>query len=192
MAVQEELLQQSSEIKLNKYMIRRDEIKGNYSEELITNICFRVSETGDFLAFVKEFMYDNDEIVVRNALCALSKATDIEIAQLNPIMDELIDMALTNKNSSIRRALFGIIQRLDMKRDSLRTDFLDHCLCRMAAMDEVPSVQSLCMKLSYKMCKFYPELLAELKRTLETMEISYYTPAVKNVRNKILNNKYKD
>lgn len=48
------------------------------------------------------------------------------------------------------------------------------------------------MTLAYKMCKFYPELMDELKRTLEAMEISYHTPAVKNVRNKILNNKYKE
>ena len=76
-----------------------------------------------------------------------------------------------------------------MNKENVRTDFLDHCLGKMADPDEVPSVQALCMKLAYKMCKFYPELLAELKRTLEAMDISYYTPAVKSVRNKILNNK---
>lgn len=171
--------------------INRNDIKGNYSEELITNICFMVAETDNFLAFVKEYMYDDDPIVVRNALSALSKATDEEISQLNPIQDELIDMAIQCKTPSIRRALLGIILRLDVKKDDIRTDFLDHCLYGMADMDEVPSVQALCMKLSYKMCKFYPELLAELKRSLEAMEISYYTPAVKNVRNKILNNKLK-
>lgn len=172
--------------------ISRNDIKGNYSEELITNICFMVAETGDFLGFVKEYMYDDDPIVVRNALSAISKATDEELSQLNPIRDELIDMAIQCNNSSIRRALLGIILRLDMKEDDVRTDFLDHCLCKMTDLEEVPSVQALCMKLAYKMCKFYPELLTELKRTLEAMEMSYYTPAIKNVRSKILNNKYKE
>ena len=65
--------------------INRNDIKGNYSEELITSICFKVAETGDFLAFVKEYMYDDDAIVVRNSLSALSKATDEELSQLNPI-----------------------------------------------------------------------------------------------------------
>lgn len=171
--------------------ISRSDIKGNYSEELITKICSMVAETGDFLAFVKDYMYDDDPMVVRNALSALSKATDEELSQLNPIEDALIEMAISCRNSSIRRALLGIILRLDMKKDDLRTDFLDHCLSKMADMDEVPSVQSLCMKLAYKMCKFYPELQEELHRTLEAMEITYYTPAVKSVRSKILNNKYK-
>lgn len=172
--------------------LNRNDIKGHYSEELVTNICCMVAETGDFLAFVKKYMYDDDPIVVRNALSALTKAMDEELAQLNPIKDELIDMAIRCNNSSIRRALFGIIHRLEMKKEHIRTDFLDHCLQKMEDMDEVPSVQALCMKLAYKMCKFYPELLTELRRTLEAMEISYYTPAVKSVRNKILNNKYKE
>lgn len=172
--------------------INRNDIKGNYSEKFITDICFKVAETGDFLTFVKEYMYDDDPIIVRNALCALSKATDKEISQLNSIRDELIDIAISGNNSSIRRALFGIILRLDMNEENVRADFLDHCLEKIVDPDEVPSVQVLCIKLAYKMCKFYPELMDELKRTLEAMEISYYTPAVKNVRNKILNNKYKE
>lgn len=169
--------------------ISRKDIEGNYSEELVTNLCFMVAETGDFLGFVKEYMYDDDPIIVRNALSALTKAMDTELAQLNPIRDELIDMAIGCNNSSISRALFGIILRLEMRKKNVRTDFLDHCLMRMTSLDEVPSVQALCMKLAYKMCKFYPELMEELKRTLEAMEISYYTPAVKSVRKKILNNK---
>ncbi len=171
--------------------INRNDIKGHYSEELIISIYSMVAETADFLSFVKAYLHDNDEIIVRNALSALSKATDEEISQLSPITDELIDKAIKCNNSSIRRVLLGIILRLDMVEDDLRTDFLDHCLCKMADPNEVASVQALCMKLAYKMCKFYPELLTELKRTLEAMELSYYTPAVKSVRNKILNNKLK-
>lgn len=166
--------------------ISRNDIKGNYSEALVTKLAFMVAKTGDFLGFVKEYMYDEDPIVVRNALSALSKATDEEVSQLAPIRNELIDMAIRCNNSSIRRALFGVILRLDMKEEDVRTDFLDHCLAKMVDPDEVPSVQSLCMKLAYKMCGFYPELMEELKRTLESMEISYYTPAVKSVRSKIL------
>jgi hypothetical protein len=51
------------------------------------------------------------------------------------------------------------------------------------------------------MCKFfaersggaerYPELMDELKRTLEAMEIDYYKPAVKCVRSRILSGKLK-
>jgi len=48
------------------------------------------------------------------------------------------------------------------------------------------------MKLAFRMCQFYPELMGELKRTLESMEIDYYKPAVKGIRARILSGKLKD
>ena len=45
--------------------------------------------------------------------------------------------------------------------------------------------------LLFRVGGFYPELMDEFRRTLEAMEISYYKPAVKSVRNKILAGKMK-
>ncbi len=42
------------------------------------------------------------------------------------------------------------------------------------------------LKLAYRMCQPYPELMDELKRILEAMEIDYYKPAVKGLRTKML------
>ena len=53
------------------------------------------------------------------------------------------------------------------------------------------TAQTLCMKLAFRMCTFYPELMDELKRTFEAMEIDYYKPAVKGLRKKILSGKYR-
>ena len=55
--------------------------------------------------------------------------------------------------------------------------------------EQLKGIQSLSLKLAYKMCQFYPELMDELKRTLEAMEMEYYSPALKSVRNRILANK---
>ena len=71
------------------------------------------------------------------------------------------------------------------------SDFLGFCFEHMMDVEEFPGIQSVCIKLAFRMCKFYPELMDELKRTLEAMEIDYYKPAVKGVRNKILSGKLK-
>ena len=47
------------------------------------------------------------------------------------------------------------------------------------------------MKLAFRMCCFYPELMGEFLRTLKAMEIDYYKPAVKGLRAKILKEEYK-
>ena len=148
-----------------------------------------VRRSGDFVGFARQFMHSDDERVARNAFWTLTKATDKELSQLQPILNELMDLALTTTSSSVRRLSLNIIERLEMKEDDLRTDFLDFCLEHMADADELPGIQSISMKLAYRMCKFYPELLAEFKATLESMEPEFFKPAVNCVRNRILNGK---
>lgn len=173
-------------------MITRERLKGAYSEGEALAIYNEVKERGNFLGFIKEFLHDEDYQVARNALWGLTKATDTELSVLQPILHELIDNALTHQNSSVRRLTLNIILRLKMEEDDLRTDFLDFCLEHMQNPEEFSGIQSLCLKLAFRMCKFYPELMDELKRTLEAMEIGYYKPALTSLRKRILSGKYKD
>ena len=156
---------------------------GEYEALTIYN---KVKKDNDFIGFTKRYMHDEDYRVARNALWAMTKATNSELSQLQPIYNELIDLAMTTDNSSVCRLSLNIIERLKMEEDDLRTDFLDFCLEKMTAIDGLPGIQSLAMKLAYRMCKFYPELMDELIVTLKAMEMDFYPPAVKSVRNRIL------
>lgn len=170
--------------------LTREQLKGSNSEGEALSVYNKVKETGEWLSFLNAFLHDEDYQVTRNALWSLTKATDEELASLHPMLHELIDKALNEENSSVRRLSMNIIVRLEMKEDDLRTDFLDFCLDHMQNPDEYPGIQSLCLKLAYKMCQFYPELMGELKRILESMDMAYYSPALRSVRNRILANKY--
>lgn len=169
--------------------ITNEQLKGAYSEGEALAIYEEVKQNHDLLGFAKTFMHDDDYQVARNALWALTKATDEELSQLQPILHELIDLALSADNSSVRRLSLNVILRLRMGEEDLRTDFLDFCLEHMVDVNEYPGIQSLCMKLAHRMCMFYPELMEELVRTVEGMEIEYYKPAVKSVRNRLLKGK---
>ena len=147
--------------------------------------------TGDFLGFARRFVFDVDYRVARSALWGLTKATNEELSELQVTLNELIDQAMQTENSSVRRLTLNIIERLTLEEDDLRTDFLDFCFEHMVSIEEFPGIQTLCMKLAYRMCSFYPELTDELKRTLEAMEIAYYKPAVKSLRKRILSGKFK-
>lgn len=167
----------------------RDFLKGTYSEGEAQEIYRRIKADGDFAAFCLRYMHDEDRQVVRKALWGLTKANKTEIKQLQPLLCELITLAMTTDDSSVRRMSLSIINRLKICKEDLRTDFLDFCLEHMADIQEYPGIQSLCMKLAYRMCSFFPELIGELERTLEAMDITYYSPAVRNVRSKILHRK---
>lgn len=171
--------------------ITRTRLKGAYSEGEALAIYGEVAATGNFVGFAQRFMHDTDYQVARNALWGLTKATNAELSQLQPILHELIDLAISAENPSVRRLSLNVIERLKMDADDLRTDFLDFCLTHMTDVAEYPGIQSLCMKIAFRISGFFPELRDELIRTVESMEMDYYKPAVRSVRNRILSGKMK-
>ena len=171
--------------------ITSEKLQQTFSEGGAQEIYQEVKASGDFLGFARQYAFSEDYRVARSALWGLTKASKEELSQLQVILNEIIDQAMQTENSSVRRLSLNIVERLEMSEDDLRTDFLDFCFEHMIDVKEFPGIQSVCMKLAFRMCKFYPELMDELKRTLEAMEIEYYKPAVKGVRNKILSGKLK-
>ena len=168
-----------------------ERLRRAYSEGEALAIYNEVKQEGDIVAFAREFMHNEDYRVARNALWALTKASNQELEALQSMLHEFIELAMSAENSSVRRLSLNLVERLKMDEDDLRTDFLDFCFERMIDVEEYPGIQSISMKLAFRMCKFYPELTDELKRILEAMEIEYYKPAVKSIRNRILSGKYK-
>ena len=169
--------------------ITEDRLRQTFCEGGAQEIYQEVKASGDFLGFARRYAFCEDYLVARSALWGLTKASKEELTQLQVILNELINQAMLTENSSVRRLSLNIIERLEMSEDDLRTDFLDFCFEHMIDVEEFPGIQSVCMKLAFRMCKFYPELMDELKRTLEAMKIDYYKPAVKCVRSKILSGK---
>lgn len=166
--------------------ITRDRLQQTFSEGGAQEIYGEVKSEGDFLGFARQYAFDDDYRVSRSALWGLTKASNKELSALKVMLNELIDQAMQTENSSVRRLTLNIIERLKMDEDDMRTDFLDFCLEHAVKGDELPGVQTLCMKLAYRMCQPYPELMDELKRILEAMEIEFYKPAVVGLRKKIL------
>ena len=171
--------------------ITSERLKQTFSEGGAQEIYQEVKAHGDFLGFARRYIFDSDYRVARSALWGLTKATNEELSELQVVLNELIDQAMQTENSSVRRLTLNTIERLTLDEDDLRTDFLDFCFEHMVSIEEFPGIQTLCMKLAYRMCTFFPELMDELKRTLEAMEIDYYKPAVKSLRERILSGKYR-
>ena len=172
-------------------MITEERLRQTFSEGGAQEIYQEVKASGDFLGFAHRYAFNQDYRVARSALWGLTKANKEELSQLQAIQNEFIDQAIQTGNSSVRRLSLNVVEKLKMSEDDLRTDFLDFCFEHMMDVEEYPGIQSVCMKLAFRMCNFYPELMDELKRIIEAMEIDYYKPAVKCVRNRILNGKLK-
>ena len=171
--------------------ITEDRLRQTFSEGGAQEIYQEVKASGDFLGFARQYAFSEDYLVARSALWGLTKATKEVSSQLQVILNDFINQAMQTENSSVRRLSLNIVERLGIHEDDLRTDFLDFCFEHMMDVEEFPGIQSVCMKLAFRMCKFFPELMDELKRALEAMEIDYYKPAVKCARSRILSGKFK-
>lgn len=171
--------------------LTEEQIAETNSELSAQVVYHELKQSNDFVGFARQFIFSSEHRVARNALWVLTKASDKELSQLQGMLHELTALAMHTSDSAVRRLSLNIVLRLKMEEDDLRTDFLDFCLEHMMDVREFPGIQSLCLKLAFRMCQFYPELMGELKRTLEAMEIDYYTPAIRCVRNKILSVKMK-
>jgi len=98
--------------------------------------------------------------------------------------NELIYEAMVCKHGGKRRVVLNLLYKQPFSNPP-RVDFLDFCLERMLSKKELPGVQSLCMKIAYELCHPIPELMQELKTTIEMME-GDLCPAIQCVRRNIL------
>ena len=99
--------------------------------------------------------------------------------------EELISLVMKSNHDGTKRILLSILLELPTPQP-LPVDFLDFCFEHMLNLNDAIAVQSLCIKIAYKLCLLEPELLPELKLYLENAELEYYSVAVKTCTRNIL------
>lgn|SRR5690554_2008766 len=132
-----------------------------------------------------EYLLDPDDKIGYNAAWAMTHFSLHDNKWLYDKQDELADALLTCEHPGKRRLLLTLLYRQPMAHPP-RMDLLDFCLERMISKRELPAVQSLCMKLAYELCRPIPELLQELKITLEMMEHDALMPSTRSARKNVL------
>ena len=114
-------------------------------------------------------LFDTDDLVAFQAAWAFTHFTRNDNEWLFDKQNELINEVLVCQHPGKRRLLLTLLFRQPLT-DQPRIDFLDFCLEKMMSKQELPGVQTLCMKLSYEMCRNIPELIQELRILLDIME----------------------
>lgn len=133
-----------------------------------------------------KLMFNTDSRVANNAAWVFCNVNEQGNKWLFPKHDKLIDEAIKTSDATNRRLMLVLLLRQPFDKECLRTDFLDFCLSCIASGKESTSVKTLCIKLAYEQCKFYPDLLRELQSTLELLEPDLLSTGVRTVRRKTL------
>ena len=150
----------------------RKRLAGHLHAADISGLC-RMAEgrEGDGMkAALFSLVGDGDRRVASNALWVFSHFKAPERRWLQARQEELIDMAIAAPDVTSRRLVLTLLEHQTFAADAIRTDFLDVCFGRMLSDDEPVSIRSLSMKLAYKMCRHYPELLEELRMSIAMID----------------------
>lgn len=131
-------------------------------------------------------LFDTDQRVANNAAWIFTHFDLLHNKWLYAKQNELIDEAMKTTSDTKRRLILTLLLKQPFDEENIRTDFLDFCLEHMSSVHEPAGVKSLCIKLAYEQCKYFPELCSELKTALEIMEPALLPIAVKTSRKNLL------
>lgn len=106
----------------------------------------------------------------KNALWSLTHLQKSNGEWLQSKQDELIDMLLVAEDVARKRMLLQLLRNQSYGKDCLRTDFLDYCLSKINAECEPYAIRCFSLYCAFKMCRHYPELIAELELCLEMLD----------------------
>ncbi|MDE5786346.1 MAG: hypothetical protein K2H98_07425 [Duncaniella sp.] len=151
----------------------------------IQDIVSWVSEDMSHLYTLVSLALAGDSRVNNNALWCLTHLPDSDAPWLQSLQNILIDRLLGETVTARKRMLLQILRGQEYEPENIRTDFLDFCLSHINAECEPYAVRCFCLYTAYKMCRHYPELVAELRSQLEMLSMQSLSPGMKCAYRKI-------
>ena len=139
---------------------------------------------------LKEELYqltlDTDRRVATNALWVFTYFALADNAWLYAKHDQLIDRCLNEKDATKLRLMLNLLLRQPYTEEDIRTDFIDYCLMRLTDPKSPYAVRVLCIKLAYEQMKYWPELLNELRQTLNMISCEPLSPGLSSAWRQVM------
>ena len=139
---------------------------------------------------LKEELYqltlDDDRRVATNALWVFTHFAAVDMEWLYAKHDQLIDRCLKEKDTTKLRLMLNLLLRQPFDEEAIRTDFIDFCLTQLADPKSPYAVRAQCIKLAYMQMRYWPELLNELRQTLEMISCEPLSPGLRSAWRQVI------
>ena len=133
---------------------------------------------------LKEGLYqltlDDDRRVAVNALWAFTHFAADDNVWLFAKHDQLIDRCLNEKDATKLRLMLNLLLSQPYTEEAIRTDFIDFCLARITDARAPYAIRAQCIKLAYEQMRYWPELLDELRQTLDLISCEPLSPGLRS------------
>ena len=139
---------------------------------------------------LKEELYrlsmDENRRIATNALWVFTHLASADNEWLFSKHNHLIDRCLRESDATKLRLMLNLLLRQTFDKESIRTDFMDYCLQQIVDPNSPYAVRAQCIKLAYMQMKHWPELLDELRLTLEVLSCEPLSPGLQSARNQVM------
>lgn len=139
-----------------------------------------VAATPENRASLWSLAHNCDRRTSANALWVMTHLPASEAEWLHSLQDELIDMLLRETDTGKKRMLLQLLKVQDYEPDNIRTDFLDFCMSKINSECEAYAVRCFSIYTAFRMCRHFPELIAELEQHLDMMSSQSLSPGLKS------------
>lgn len=154
----------------------------------INDICLLVQ--GEQNHSLKELLYqltfDADRCVATNALWVFTHFSAVDNEWLYAKHDQLIDRCLKEEDATKLRLMLNLLLRQPYTEEDIRTDFIDYCLMRLTDPKSPYAVRAQCIKLAYEQMRYWPELLNELRQTLNMISCEPLSPGLSSAWRQVM------
>lgn len=166
----------------------KESLTNRLSQDELHELCALTQ--GEQNNHLKEELYqltlDNDRRVAINALWVFTHFALADNAWLYAKHDQLIDRCLKEKDATKLRLMLNLLLRQPFDEEDIRTDFIDYCLMRLTDPKSPYAVRAQCIKLAYEQMKYWPELLNELRQTLEMISCEPLSPGLRSAWRQVM------
>ena len=139
---------------------------------------------------LKEQLYqltlDADRRVATNALWVFTHFALADNEWLYAKHDQLIDRCLNEKDATKLRLMLNLLLSQPYTEEDIRTDFIDFCLARLTDTRAPYAIRAQCIKLAYEQMRYWPELLDELRQTLDLISCEPLSPGLRSAWKQVM------
>lgn len=139
---------------------------------------------------LKEGLYqltlDDDRRVAVNALWTFTHFVADDNVWLFAKHDQLIDRSLKEHDTTKLRLMLNLLLSQPYTEEDIRTDFIDFCLARITDARAPYAIRAQCIKLAYEQMRHWPELLDELRQTLEMISCEPLSPGLRSAWKQVM------
>lgn len=147
--------------------------------EIKTVVAWASGNSGNLLR-LWNFACSDERRTSVNALWTITHLPETDSNWILSLRDDMIDMLLVEGDSGKKRLILQILRELEYDKENIRTDFLDYCMSKINSECESYAVRCFSLYTAFKMCRHYPELIAELENHLDMMSFQSLSPGLKS------------